>query len=91
MTVSCRQPPEAQSSKTLTWQLTEKAVSSSSSTALQPQEQPQEQSDSIGLDLWPASIVLCRYLAAQLQLVAGRELVELGAGQQSTVDRAAIM
>ena len=36
--------------------------------------------DLIGLDVWPASIALCNYLAAHAGLVAGATVCELGAG-----------
>jgi len=38
-------------------------------------------SDLIGLDLWPASVALCRYLAAHAEIVAGAAVMELGAGK----------
>ncbi len=37
--------------------------------------------DLIGLDLWPASVALCRYLAAHPQIVLKEAVVELGAGE----------
>jgi hypothetical protein len=37
--------------------------------------------DLIGLDIWPASIALCRYLAAHPHLVARQHVLELGAGR----------
>jgi len=37
--------------------------------------------DLIGLDLWPASVALCRYLAAHAEIVAGAAVMELGAGK----------
>ena len=39
-----------------------------------------EDPDLIGLDIWPASIALCRYLAHHPGLVAGQLVLELGAG-----------
>ena len=36
--------------------------------------------DLIGLDVWPASVALCTYLAAHPGLVAGAAVCELGAG-----------
>ena len=39
--------------------------------------------DLIGLDLWPASVALCRYLAAHSQIVSGEAVMELGAGEYS--------
>ena len=34
----------------------------------------------LGLDVWPAAIRLCEYLAAHPHLVAGLDVAELGAG-----------
>ena len=39
-----------------------------------------DQPDLIGLDVWPASITLCRYLVRRPQLAAGAAVCELGAG-----------
>lgn len=39
-----------------------------------------DQPDLIGLDVWPASIALCRFLAATPALAAGASVCELGAG-----------
>lgn len=45
---------------------------------LTPQLTPS--ADLIGLDVWPASVALCTYLAAHPGLVAGAAVCELGAG-----------
>lgn len=98
----CREPPEAQAGKTLTWQLYGSAASHQQTTADASGRAEEEggptvapgssgsdggsgasnkQSDLIGLDIWPASIALCRYLVNHQQLVAGHAVLELGAGQ----------
>ncbi|KAI7839127.1 hypothetical protein COHA_007130 [Chlorella ohadii] len=93
----CREPPEAQAGKTLTWQLDSGDASggqqppdgapppAAAAAAAQPAAAgsnvaPQEDPDLIGLDVWPASIALCRYLANHPEVVAGQQVVELGAG-----------
>lgn len=92
----CREPPEAQAGKTLTWQLDSGDASGgqqppdgapppAAAAAAQPAAAgsnvaPQEDPDLIGLDIWPASIALCRYLANHPEVVAGQQVVELGAG-----------
>lgn len=43
-----------------------------------------DQPDLIGLDVWPAAIALCEYLARRPQLVAGAAVCELGAGARPT-------
>lgn len=94
----CREPPEAQAGKTLTWQVAEdrehaqdrrQAVGSSEAMAEGGPPAPAlgasaaPAPDLIGLDIWPASIALCRYVAAHPQLVAspGQHVLELGAGR----------
>lgn len=82
----CREPPEAQAGKTLTWQLDGQPCSGGqqpSDGAAQPAAAPataDADPDLIGLDIWPASIALCRYLANHPELVAGQHVLELGAG-----------
>lgn len=39
-----------------------------------------DQPDLVGLDVWPAAIALCTYLAAHPALAAGAAVCELGAG-----------
>ncbi|PSC67991.1 S-adenosyl-L-methionine-dependent methyltransferase [Micractinium conductrix] len=39
-----------------------------------------DQPDLIGLDVWPAGVALCQYLAASPALVSGAAVCELGAG-----------
>lgn len=85
----CREPPEAQAGKTLTWQLDGRPCSGGQQPpdgAAQPAAAPAAASaaaadpDLIGLDIWPASIALCRYLVNHPELVAGQHVLELGAG-----------
>ena len=40
----------------------------------------EDQPDLIGLDVWPAAITLCNYIAAHPELVSGASVMELGAG-----------
>lgn len=98
VSVLCREPPEAQAGKTLTWQLDghsesrraqAKADGGSSSSrdstggvapAAAAAPAADQAPDLIGLDIWPAAIALCRYLAMNPQLVAGTDVLELGAG-----------
>ena len=40
----------------------------------------EEKPDLLGLDIWPAAIELCTYLSENPALVAGKRVVELGAG-----------
>ena len=40
-----------------------------------------DQPDLIGLDVWPAGVALCQYLAASPALVSGAAVCELGAGE----------
>jgi predicted nicotinamide N-methyase len=85
--VMCHAPPEAVAHKTLTLRETPQhqqhqgaehhAAPGGKPVKLPPQSAP----DLIGLDIWPASIALCRYLAAHPYLVVGQHVLELGAGQ----------
>ncbi|KAI3430311.1 hypothetical protein D9Q98_004907 [Chlorella vulgaris] len=84
--VMCHAPPEAVAHKTLTLRETlqnqqhqgaeHHAAPGGKPDKLPPQSAP----DLIGLDIWPASIALCRYLAAHPYLVVGQHVLELGAG-----------
>lgn len=66
------------------------ATSGGGEPAQQPWQQPDskklcgnveaDQPDLIGLDVWPAAIALCEYLARRSRLVAGAAVCELGAG-----------
>ena len=91
----CREPPEAQAGRTLTWQLDGESRSDAGAAAKQPAAGEEAggaaaatapaaagaaDPDLIGLDIWPASIALCRYLAAHPELVVDQRVVELGAG-----------
>lgn len=69
----CRQPPEAQEGRSLTWQLDASGGGDASAAA-------GSGPDLIGLDIWPAAIALCTYLAANPDLVSGHVVCELGAG-----------
>ena len=95
VTLLCREPPEAQAGKTLTWQLAgpaappagkpnEQSVGSGgargSGSCAAAAPAPATHPDLIGLDIWPASIALGRYLSAHRQLVAGQAVLEVGAG-----------
>ncbi|KAL4422571.1 hypothetical protein ABPG75_008768 [Micractinium tetrahymenae] len=90
ITLACRAPPEEQAGRTLTWQIGDSNASNNGAS-----EQPADAAgsaapaapasaaaapDLIGLDIWPASIALCRYLAAHPQLTEGLDVLELGAG-----------
>jgi predicted nicotinamide N-methyase len=44
------------------------------------EEEEEEKPDLLGLDIWPAAIELCNYLSDNPTLVAGKTVVELGAG-----------
>lgn len=44
------------------------------------QSEGPEKPDLLGLDVWPAALELCTYLAAHPSLVAGAAVLELGAG-----------
>ncbi len=39
-----------------------------------------ETSDGLGLDLWPASALLCEQLLGYPELIRGRRVLELGSG-----------
>ena len=96
VSVLCREPPESQASRTLTWQLEEgeppdaaaaakqhaPAAVSAAATATGTATGPAAAADPdlIGLDIWPASLALCRYLVAHPELVVDQRVVELGAG-----------
>ena len=43
-----------------------------------------DQPDLIGLDVWPAAVALCTYLAARPHLASGAAVCELGAGALKT-------
>ncbi|KAL4424743.1 hypothetical protein ABPG77_000086 [Micractinium sp. CCAP 211/92] len=87
VTLTCRAPPEEQAGRTLTWQIGDRKYEDNGASE-QPAEAgssiegapPAAAPDLIGLDIWPASIALCRYLAAHPQLTEGLEVLELGAG-----------
>jgi len=44
------------------------------------QHEEEEKQDLLGLDIWPAAIELCNYLSDNPTLVAGKSVLELGAG-----------
>jgi predicted nicotinamide N-methyase len=47
----------------------------------EPQCDPEDKDpDMLGLDVWPGAVALAQYLAAQPQLVEGKQIQELGAG-----------
>lgn len=46
----------------------------------QQQQEEEEKPDLLGLDIWPAAIELCNYLSDNPTLVAGKTVLELGAG-----------
>ena len=48
----------------------------------QEKQEPEEETkpDLLGLDVWPAALELCTYLATNPSLVAGHAVIELGAG-----------
>lgn len=95
----CRQPPEAQAGRTLTWQINSgstaprggqqvsggapsaAAAAANGRPPAAAAEAPEADPDLIGLDIWPASIALCRYLVNHPELVAGQRVLELGAGR----------
>lgn len=90
--VSCREPPEAQQGKTLTWQIDDRpsqrhaagqaADPTLGDAAGAPSPPPLVSApDLIGLDIWPASIALCHYLASHPHLATGQRVMELGAGE----------
>ena len=98
----CREPPEAQAGKTLTWQLEDSdskqqrggaggeggscacvGGGGGGNTPADRSPGASADPDLIGLDIWPASIALCRYLCLYPQLVAGQQVLELGAGEEA--------
>lgn len=87
VTVACRQPPEELGRITLTLQTEAPAPAADGGAAggslAGDGGAPAAVPDPIGLDLWPASIALCHYLAAHPQVVAGQRLLELGAGERA--------
>lgn len=86
--LACRAPPEEQAGRTLTWQIGggkdsgAESPEPSANAVGGAEGAPPAAPDLIGLDIWPASIALCRYLAAHPQLVEGVDVLELGAGGQ---------
>lgn len=96
--LACRAPPEEQAGRTLTWQIQDSKNTSvddpklSADGTCSAKDVPPTPTaacaaaapDLIGLDIWPASIALCRYLAAHPKLVEGADVLELGAGGQSS-------
>jgi predicted nicotinamide N-methyase len=55
-------------------------AAASASKELHHAEQEEEKPDLLGLDIWPAAIELCNYLSDNPTLVAGKTVLELGAG-----------
>ena len=85
----CREPPEAQAGRTLDGELrpgaeaaAEKPAAGAEAVCLAAAAAAPAAADPdlIGLDIWPASIALCRYLAAHPELVVDLRVMELGAG-----------
>lgn len=56
------------------------AASTEAPTERSADHEEEEKPDLLGLDIWPASLHLCEYIAANPALVAGATVLELGAG-----------
>jgi predicted nicotinamide N-methyase len=57
----------------------DEAVDAPPAAPAAPQEEP-DKPDLLGLDVWPAALELCNYLAAHPSLVSSAAVLELGAG-----------
>lgn len=87
--VACRGTPEEVSRFSLTLQNDTSYQNRNKSTdrkaeavvhgKLHSQRTPEE-SDLVGLDLWPASLTLCEFLVENADVIKGKEVVELGSG-----------
>lgn len=77
--VACRESPEELGRLTLTLQNDDPCADQQLQQGAQGDVSAA--ADLIGLDLWPAAVAVCQYLAAHPQLVAGLDALELGAGR----------